>query len=276
MSRTEMLQRLRRSMQTMLADPRGGAHDLSGMSARLRAGNLARGWPEAEATEATEPSDPLRSYFNNVAEGPGIWKWLHYFELYHRHLARYIGTDATLVEVGVYSGGSLGMWQEYLGPRAQIHGVDIQPDCMVYESDQVTIHIGDQGDREFWRGFRSRVAPVDIFIDDGGHTPEQQMVTLEEMLQHVKPGGTYVCEDVHGVNNEFTAFATALVDRLNAFMPEFDQRVLSSPATPFQSGVHSIHFYPYVAVIERREAPLGVLSAPKHGTMWQPFETSVR
>jgi hypothetical protein len=45
-----------------------------------------------------------------------------------------------------------------------------------------SIHIGDQGDREFWRAFRERVPPVDVLIDDGGHQPEQQIVTLEEML----------------------------------------------------------------------------------------------
>ena len=117
--------------------------------------------------------------------------------------------------------------------------------------------------------------PVDILIDDGGHKPEQQIVTLEQMLPHLKPGGVFICEDVHGINNDFTAYVGALADRLNAFAPAFDQHVLSSPATPLQSDVHSVHFYPYVIVIEKRAAPLTTLSAPKHGTMWQPFRTSV-
>lgn len=275
MSRTDTLQRLRRSVRTLLAAPRAGAHDLSGLAARIRAIEAARGWAEAPGGRAAESSNPLRDYFNSISEGPGIWKWLHYFELYHRHLAKFVGKSASLVEVGVYSGGSMAMWQKYLGPGCHIHGVDIQPDCKVYESQHVTIHIGDQGDRQFWRNFRSRVAPVDILVDDGGHKPDQQMVTLEEMLPHLRPGGVFICEDVHGINNEFTAYATSLVDRLNAFAPEFDQHVLRSKATPFQSDVHSVHFYPYVVVIEKRESPLAVLSAPKHGTMWQPFRTSV-
>jgi hypothetical protein len=71
---------------------------------------------------------------------------------------------------------------------------------------------------------------------------------------------------VHGINNDFTAYVGALADRLNAFTPAFDQRVFSSSATPLQSDVHSIHFYPYVVVIEKRSAPLTTFSAPKHGT----------
>ena len=36
-----------------------------------------------------------------------------------------------------------------------------------------------------------------------GHTPEQQIVTLEEMLPHLRPGGVYLCEDVHGIHHDF-------------------------------------------------------------------------
>jgi len=260
----------------MLEAPRASAHDLTQMTARVRATEAANAWTVTHAESSrNEPDNPLRRHFDSVSEGPGIWKWLHYFEIYHRHLSRFIGQSPSIVEVGVYSGGSLGMWQQYFGDGARIHGVDIQPECRAYESPAINIHIGDQGDREFWRSFRNLVPPVDILIDDGGHKLEQQIVTLEEMLPHLKPGGVFICEDVHGVNNDFTAYVGALADRLNAFAPAFDQRVLSSPPTPLQADVHSIHFYPYVVVIEKRSTPLTLLSAPKHGTMWQPFRTSV-
>ena len=38
-------------------------------------------------------------YFDSVDAGPGIWKWSHYFDVYHKHLARFRGTNATIVEV---------------------------------------------------------------------------------------------------------------------------------------------------------------------------------
>ena len=66
--------------------------------------------------------------------------------------------------------------------------------------------------------FRDQVPEIQILIDDCDHTPEQQMVTLEEMLPYMPCGSIYVCEDIHGLANEFMAFAVGLVNQLNATM----------------------------------------------------------
>ena len=58
-------------------------------------------------------------------------------------------------------------------------------------------------------GSRTRV------IDDGGHRPVQQAVSLEELLLHLRPGGVYICEDVHGVHNRFNSYVAGLVQALN-------------------------------------------------------------
>ena len=132
----------------------------------------------------------------------------------------------------------------------------------------------DPADRAFWGRFRDDFPAVDILIDDGGHNPEQQMVTLEETLLHLRPGGVFLCEDVHGVGNGFAAFALALADNLNAFdgVPT-EQRVheFECRSTNFQRAVYSVHLYPFVVVIERTEADPEPLVAPKHVTEWQPF-----
>jgi hypothetical protein len=44
-----------------------------------------------------------------------------------------------------------------------------------------------------------------------------------------------------------------------------------SGTSGFQALVDSIHSYPFVTVIERRDAALAELVAPKHGTQWEPF-----
>jgi hypothetical protein len=41
--------------------------------------------------------------------------------------------------------------------------------------------------------------------------------------------------------------------------------------TPFQTAIHSVHLYPYVAVIEKTHGIFDAFEAPKHGTQWQPF-----
>jgi len=214
--------------------------------------------------------NPLWNYFQQHNSGPGIWKWEHYFDVYHRHLSKYIGRKVTILEIGIFSGGSLPMWRSYFGNDCHIHGVDIEEACRAYESDRVSVHIGDQADRNFWKAFREKVPHIDIVIDDGGHTPLQQQVTLEEMLPHVAPGGVFICEDVHESFNKFAAFATGLVQELNAINKEPGQ-LLQSGVSSFQSAVHSIHFYPYIMAIEKHaQAPMH-FSAPRHGTEWQPF-----
>ncbi len=225
--------------------------------------------PEASSS-VSESKNPLMEYFQNHQKGPGLWKWEHYFEIYHRHLSKFVGRKVDVLEIGIYSGGSLEMWRNYFGEKCHIYGVDIQGACKTYENDHVSVFIGDQADKAFWSTFRKSVPGIDVLIDDGGHTPEQQQITLEEMLRHLRPGGVYICEDVHGVFNRFAAYATGLVSELNsiAFAPG---SVYQSKATQYQSAIHSIHFYPYLVVIEKRLVSLPVLSAPKHGTEWQPF-----
>ena len=218
----------------------------------------------------TSSANPLWEYFQNHEKGHGIYKWEHYFDIYHRYFARFVGQKVSVLEIGVYSGGSLEMWRSYFGEKSHIYGVDIEEVCKAYENDQVSIFIGDQADRAFWKTFKESVEGIDILIDDGGHTPEQQQITLEEMLPSIKPGGVYLCEDVHGCFNRFSAFASGLVNDLNHFS-RISGSLLTSSVLPFQSHICSIHFYPFIVVIEKHRVSPTKLSASKHGTEWQPF-----
>jgi hypothetical protein len=219
--------------------------------------------PAAAKNRAEQAPNPLWDYFQNLKEGPGIWKWEHYFDIYHRHLARFVGTPVNMLEIGIYSGGSLGMWRSYLGSQSHIYGIDIEPACKAYENENVTVFIGDQADRNFWNEFNGNAYQIDIVLDDGGHTPHQQQVTLEEMLPRLSPGGVYICEDVHSNFNNFIGYASGLVHELNHVNADLK-------ASRFQS-MYSLHFYPFVVVIEKRPAPLNKLALTKHGTEWQPF-----
>lgn len=272
--------KLSRMMRTVGAAGRGmtfsplqSVRELSHVSEREQAARFASSWPEPhpDTPEPQSTGNPLRQYFDNVEQGPGIWKWLHYFDLYHHHLAKFVGKQINIVEVGVYSGGSMPMWRNYFGKGCQVHGVDIQPECRSYENDHIKIHIGDQANRNFWRQFRADVPEVDVLIDDGGHQPYQQIATLEEMLPHLRPGGVFICEDIHGIGDRFTAYCNSLIDSLNAVHRTADRKNIVCQSTGFQAWIRSITCYPYAVVIEKATAPMPTLSAPKHGTEWQPF-----
>ncbi|MEA2226626.1 MAG: hypothetical protein QOF04_256 [Solirubrobacteraceae bacterium] len=220
--------------------------------------------PSREPAAAPAPSaesNPLEAYFDAHTEGPGIWKFRHYFEIYHRHFAKFVGREVNVVEIGIYSGGSLNMWKSYFGAGCHIHGVDIQEACRAYEGEDVSVHIGDQADPAFWADFRRQVPKVDIVIDDGGHLVDQQIATLEALLPHISPGGVYMCEDVGGIHNRFQAYVSGLSRNLAS----------SFQATDFNQVVHSVHSYPFAIVIEKPVTRVDAFVDERHGTEWEPF-----
>lgn len=222
--------------------------------------------PRASNTADVVSGNPLEDYFNAHAEGRGIWKWNHYFDIYQRHFHKFVGTEVHVLEIGVYSGGSLQMWKEYFGPKCRVYGVDIHPACKEFEDEHTRIFIGDQQDRAFWESVKQEVPALDVVIDDGGHTPEQQIVTLEEMLPHLRPCGVYLCEDIHGTMNVFSSYVHGLALQLNTSRTAEQERI---PRTPFQSVVHSVHSYPWVTVIEKNEGAAVEFCSVQRGSQWQ-------
>ncbi len=116
MSLSSTLDRLFIGLCHLLRHPREGVRKLTDLPEVARGANVGREWnPAAVSVSRRSPSDSavdvpddsLRAYFDAVTEGPGVWKWLHYFEIYQRHLAKFVGRPVTIVEVGVFSGGSL-------------------------------------------------------------------------------------------------------------------------------------------------------------------------
>lgn len=120
-------------------------------------------------------------------------------EAYYNHFRRFRGQKRIVfMEVGVQSGGKIPMLRDFLGPGLEYIGIDVNPATRRFarDVDWVTIEIGNQEDRHFWQTIKQTYPHVDIFLDDGGHTMRQQIVTVEEMLPHVQREGLYICEDL--------------------------------------------------------------------------------
>jgi hypothetical protein len=238
--------------------------------------NAIKHWTRGQSPLQRREVSDLELFFDNRTEGHGVWKWRHYFDVYDRHLRQFRGRPINILEIGIYSGGSLDMWADYFGADAKIYGADIAPECKAYEGAQVRVFIGDQGDRTFWKTVRSEVPHFDVVIDDGGHHPEQQIVTLEEIFPYMSPGGVFICEDVHRSFNPFTGYVVGLANELNSMSNRLkDRETPERPhviaATPLQENVEAIHLYPFMAVLERRRDPMPELYSQRRGTIWQPF-----
>jgi hypothetical protein len=201
----------------------------------------------------------LEAFFRRH-DGRLLHKWHHYFEIYDRHLARFRGKPICLVEFGVSQGGSLDMWRHYFGREAQIFGIDINPDCKQFEGPGVSIIIGDQEDRAFLKSLARTLPPVDVLIDDGGHTMKQQIHTFEELFPLVKADGVYLIEDLHTSywkrwgggyrkRTSFIEYSKNFIDQLNAWHSREPRRLRPFD---FTRSVDSLHYYDSVLVIEKR------------------------
>jgi len=174
-------------------------------------------------------------------------KYDSYFYTYEELLQKYVGLPITIVEVGVFNGGSLFMWREYLGSEARIIGVDLNPSAKIWEKHGFEIYIGDQASEDFWKNFFRDVGPVDIVIDDGGHTNHQQITTVDCSIENIRNGGLLIVEDVHTSYfrefgnpwpRSFVNFTTKIVNSINS-----RASALKSKGAKYSERVHRVSYF---------------------------------
>lgn len=196
-----------------------------------------------------------------------IHKWLHYFDIYDRHFSSFQKKKITVLEFGVFQGGSLQMWRDYFGKNARIVGVDINPKCQELEEKNIEIHIGDQEDRNFLKQLMEKVGPVDVVIEDGGHTMKQQINTFEEVFPYVKEGGVFLIEDLHTSywkefgggykkSGSFIEYSKNIIDDINAWHSKDTTRLRVGRNT---KSIKGMHVYDSIIVFDK-----GFVKKPTH------------
>jgi cephalosporin hydroxylase len=207
-------------------------------------------------------ASPLYAYFMANRGGTVLDKWAHYFPIYDRHLTRFRGTSARVLEIGVYRGGGLDMLRHYLGADAHLVGIDIDPNVEPALIGRYPVEIGDQEDPEFLSRVATQHGPFDVVIDDGGHTMRQQIVSVETLFPSVVDGGVYLVEDCHTSywpefsdpsepGATFIAWAKDRFDDLNAH----HHSVAANLTTPWQTDLAAIHAYDSVIVLDKAHQP---------------------
>ena len=210
----------------------------------------------------------LERYFHEH-DGRMVQKWSHYFKIYDSHLLRYRNSDVHVVEFGVNHGGSLQLWRKYFGPRAKIYGIDINPNCKQLEESGVKIFIGDQGDRSFLRRVAAEIPRIDVLIDDGGHTMQQQIATFEELFPSIEEDGVYLCEDTHTSywpkygggyrrRGSFIEYSKGFIDQINAWHSQQPKKL---QVDDFTRSVHSVTYYDSVVVIQKQPTKMSSVLA---------------
>lgn len=125
--------------------------------------------------------------------------------VYEALLSPYRMTAKRFLELGIFDGWSLRMWEAYWGPQCEVHGVDCceQPHGgaadlrpMIAEGTH-NIHIFDAT----CAGVDAEILDkpenwFDVIIEDCSHDLDQQLQLWSVWSRRLAPGGLYIIEDL--------------------------------------------------------------------------------
>ena len=175
-----------------------------------------------------------------------------FFPVYEELFSKYRGKKITFVEIGVKWGGSLFMWKSYFGPSAKIIGIDFDPETKKLEKYGFEIFIGDQSSKKFWDDFFSKVGNIDILLDDGGHTNENQILTLNNTVEYINDNGIVLIEDSLSSYNKkffnpskysFINYSKFLVDDINSRVKKIYKYTGLQKKNSLKDKIYSIKYF---------------------------------
>ena len=202
-------------------------------------------------------SKDLEDLYNSWLDSPHLCiKNTDYFPVYSEILSKFRDKKCTLIEIGVLDGGSLFMWRKWLGNKARIIGIDLNPAANKWASHGFEIFIGDQSNPSFWDSFFKKVKSFDVVIDDGGHESHQQIVSVLKCIEFANQESCIIVEDTqtsfmksfssHGKNSflQFSKDSTDIlvarqnIEKSNEFPSELNTNVINA-----FKNIHSIQFF---------------------------------
>jgi len=214
------------------------------------------------------PGQVAKLFFEN--EGDVAHKWLHYLPIYDQLLSTYVGAKIRMLEIGVSLGGSLTIWRKFLGPDANLFGIDINPDCAVFDGKSGSVRIGSQADPNFLRHVVKEMGGLDVVLDDGSHVASHQRISFETLFPLLSEGGLYIIEDMQtaywghfegGWKRKGTAIEF-LKDKIDAMHRHYVVRGQNrSDAIP---EIESIQFFDSIAAVrKKRQLPRASVMTPQ-------------
>ncbi len=120
-----------------------------------------------------------------------------YLEFYDKYFKKLRDNPLKLLELGIYKGGSLRLWQAYF-PNALVGGLDIEAFSFPSPEPRIKTFKGSQADTGLLDRIGAEMAPekFDIIIDDASHVGSLSKISFWHLFtHHLKKGGLYVIED---------------------------------------------------------------------------------
>lgn len=142
-----------------------------------------------------------------------------YIPIYEEILAPYRHTAKNILEIGLMSGESLRMWEEYFDgnvygmdcSETPIDGLaDLRP--MIAEGTH-RIAIGDAANpidiKMFFDGIK-----FDVVIEDANHETGQQLLIYRALKSYLSENSIYIIEDIQGIDETKQIFENLDKDKI--------------------------------------------------------------
>jgi hypothetical protein len=124
-----------------------------------------------------------------------------YLPAYERVFSPLRDDKIRLLEIGVFSGGSLRAWADYFThDESEIIGLDINPHLVRFDlsTPKIKTMILNATKSEDTNRLEGT---FNFIIDDGSHALRDQIASFKLLGDRIRPGGAYIIEDVQSMDD---------------------------------------------------------------------------
>lgn len=133
-----------------------------------------------------------------------------YIEVYETILRPYKYAAKNILEIGLMSGESLRMWNEYFS--GDVYGIDcdIKPlggkaDLTEAIKEGYNIVIGDASNEKDIEKYFKHIK-FDVVVEDANHDVEQQLQIYSALKPYMNHGSVYIIEDIQDIDRSKAIF----------------------------------------------------------------------
>lgn len=147
-----------------------------------------------------KPKSALDDLANKYGTDKGS-NWHNFANLYEEIILPFYDTIKGVIEIGVFKGQSLKMWEEYF-PEAIIVGIDKNLKQEVKSEGRIKVIEGSQDSQKTLSKAVSLLdGNLNLVIDDGSHINKLTISSYEYLFPLMNPGGIYIIEDSNAASN---------------------------------------------------------------------------